>query len=168
LNWLDLLIALFVTLPTFTGFRKGFVRKILGIGGIIAGFILAVKFYSNLSDIIITFFRGSKAFINVISFLLIIMIVYFIAVWISGFISDLNFGVILMDKLLGTITGFFQGVLFSSIILYNLAIVNIPSEQTRKSSYLYPYLINIAPAIFDRIIEAFPGLHDIYKQYRDI
>lgn len=154
-----------VTLPTYLGFRKGFLRKLLGIAGIIIGFILAIKFYSSISPLLGTFIKGNPVFVNVLSFLLIIGILYGAAVWLARFIANMNSGTGLIDKILGTITGFIQGLIISSVLLFNLALADMPSQQTRDSSMLYKTVYKIAPALFDKIIEYFPGLQELYKEY---
>lgn len=167
MNWLDILIVLLITLPTFFGFRKGFLRKLLGIAGIILGFILAVKFYDSVSVFTSKIVKDNPVFVNVISFLLIIGIVYGASVWLARYIANLNSGTSIIDKILGTIVGFLQGVLVASVLMYNLSFADIPSKSTRDSSLLYGTIIKAAPAIFDKIIEYFPGLQDIYKEYKN-
>ncbi len=165
MNWLDILIAILVTLPTYFGFRKGFLRKLLGIAGIIVGFILAIKFYTTIASVLSSFIKENPTFVNVISFLIIIGIFYGIAVWLARFIANMNSGTSLVDKILGTITGFIQGLIISSVLLYNLSLADLPSQTTRESSMLYSTVYRIAPAIFDRVIDYFPGLQELYHEY---
>lgn len=166
LNWLDILIVILVTLPTFFGFRKGFLRKLLGIAGIVLGFILAVKFYDSVSVLVSKVVKENPVFVNVLSFLIIIGVIYGASVWLARFIANLNSGTSLVDKILGTVTGFLQGVIISSVLLYNLSLADIPSKNTRDNSLLYPVIAKAAPAMFDKIIEYFPGLQDIYNKYK--
>lgn len=154
-----------VTLPTYFGFRKGFLRKLLGIAGIILGFILAIKFYVPVSSVLSTVIKGNPVFVNVLSFLIIIGILYGAAVWLARFIANMNSGTGMIDKILGTVTGFIQGLIISSVLLYNLALADMPSVQTRENSLLYKPVYKIAPVIFDKIIEYFPGLQELYKEY---
>lgn len=167
MNWLDILIALIVTLPAFFGFRKGFLRKLLGILGIILGFILAVKFYDTVASLLSTFVKGNPVFVDVLAFLFIISILYGTAVWLARFISSMNSGTTLIDKILGTAVGFIQGLIIASILLFNLSLADLPSQQTRNSSLLYPTIVKIAPALFDKVIDLFPGLKSMYDQYKD-
>lgn len=165
MNWLDILIAIVVTLPTYFGFRKGFLRKLLGIAGIILGFILAIKFYSSVSSLLSVVIKENPVFVNVLSFLLIIGILYGAAVWLARFIANMNSGTSLIDKILGTVTGFLQGLIITSVLLYNLALADLPSKSARESSLLYPTVYKIAPALFDKIIDYFPGLQELYREY---
>lgn len=157
---------LLVTLPTFFGFRKGFLRKLLGIAGIIFGFILAVKFYDSLTPLLSKVIKENPAFVNVLSFLLIIGIIYGASIWLARFIANMNSGTSIIDKILGTAVGFVQGLLVASVLLYNLSFANLPSAETRSSSLLYGTVTKIAPAMFDKILEYFPGLQDMYRDYK--
>ncbi len=165
LNWLDILIVLIVLLPTFFGFRKGFLRKLLGIAGIIAGFILAVKFYDSVASVLSSFIKGNPVFVDVLSFLLIIGILYGTSVWLARFMANMNSGTSLIDKILGTVFGFMQGLLLASVLLFNLALAEMPSKETRESSMFYSQVYKIAPAVFDKVLSVFPGLKDIYNEY---
>jgi uncharacterized membrane protein required for colicin V production len=131
MNWLDILIVLLVTLPAFFGYRKGFLRKLLGIAGIVLGFILAVKFYDSLTPVFSAVIKENRTFVNVISFLFIIGVVYGASIWLARFMSGINSGTSIIDKVLGTAVGFLQGVIVSSVLLYNLSIADIPAKQTR-------------------------------------
>jgi membrane protein required for colicin V production len=167
LNWLDIAIAVIVTLPAYFGYRKGFLRKLLGIAGVIAGFILAVKFYTPVSGILANVIPESLTAVKVISFLLIIGILYGASIWLARFIANVNSGTSLIDKTLGFIFGFAQGLIVSSVLLYNLNLAGFPSQKTRETSLLYSNVIKIAPVIFDKVIEFFPGLHDLYNNYKN-
>lgn len=166
MNWLDIVIVLLVTLPTFFGFRKGFLRKLLGIAGIILGFILAVKFYDTLTPLLSKVIKENPSFVNVLSFLIIIGVIYGASIWLARFIANMNSGTSIIDKILGTAVGFLQGLLVASVLLYNLSFANLPSAETRNNSLLYGTVTKIAPAVFDKILEYFPGLQDLYKEYK--
>lgn len=167
MNWLDIVIVLIIAVPTWFGFRRGFVRKLLGIIGIIAGFILAVKFYENVANILSAFIKQSPLLVDVISFLLIVAIVYGISLWLARFMSDIGGGMNFLNRLLGLIFGFLQGLIVASVLLYNLALINLPSQDSRNTSALYQPVYKVAPAIFDKVIELFPGLQDTYRKYKE-
>ena len=166
MNWLDLIIVLIITIPTFFGFRKGFLRKFLGIAGIILGFILAVRFYGPVSSFLNKIFSGDILVMQVISFLLIIGIVYGLSVWVSKFIAGMNSGTSLIDKIAGTLFGFLQGLILASVLLVNLSYVNLPGSEVRSNSLLYGRVYKVAPAIFDKIISYSPSLAQIYQEYK--
>jgi len=166
MNWLDIVIALLIAIPAIIGYRRGFLRKVLGIAGIALGFILAVRFYDKAAGFLSAFIKESQLFLNVIGFLLIVAVLYGVSLWLARFFSSVNSGTSIVNKILGTAFGFLQGLIAVSVLLYNLTFINFPSAETRSSSTMYPYVYKVAPALFDKIIELFPGLQDAYKQYK--
>jgi membrane protein required for colicin V production len=168
MNWLDIVIVLIVTLSAFFGYRKGFVRKIFGIIGILAGFFIAVRFYGNVFDLLSKFIKSDPLFVKALSFLLILTIVYLIFLWIATFMASMSSGTKIADKIAGAITGFIQGLIIASVLLVNLSYMNFPEQQVRDSSLLYPTIYKIAPAIFDRIIEITPGIKSTYEEYKQL
>lgn len=166
MNWVDFTIVLLVTIPTFFGFRKGFLRKFLGIAGIIVGFILAVRFYEPLSSFLNRIFSGNLIVMNIISFLLIIACVYGFTVWLSKFISGMNSGTTMIDKTAGALFGFIQGIIISSVLLFNLSLIDFPEKKERDSSVFYKRIYGVAPAIFDKVISFSPELEAIYNKYK--
>lgn len=165
MNWLDILIVLLIALPAFFGFRKGFLRKLLGIAGIIAGFILAVNFYLQLTGILDKIIKENTVFVKVLSFLIIIGAVYGASVWLARYIANINSGTGIIDKILGTVAGFLQGLLVTSVLFYNLSVADIPSVNTRQSSLFYLSVVKVAPAVFDKVLVFFPGLKELYREY---
>ncbi len=166
MNWLDIVIIALVTLPTFFGYRKGFLRKLFGIVGILFGFFLAVRFYSNVFDLLSKIIKSDPLLAKALSFLLIIAVVYALSVWVATFMSNINSGTKGIDKIAGAITGFIQGLIIASILLVNLSYRNMPDQQVRNSSFLYPSIYKIAPAIFDKIIDITPGIKTTYEEYK--
>ena len=168
MNWLDVLIALIIFIPAFFGFINGFLRKLFGLAGIVAGFILAVKFFNPAGTFVIDKFHTSSTITLVIVFTVILCVVYFLFIYIAKYMANLHPAVNIVNKLLGVALGFLQGILISSILLFNLSYLNYPSLETRNTSILYGRLINIAPAFFDKVISFFPGSKSIYEEYKKL
>ncbi len=168
MSWIDIVIILIIALSSFFGFRKGFLRKLLGIAGILFGFILALNFYEQVAGFLGKFINGNPSAVKILSFLLIIAVVFSVAIWLAGFIAGINSGTSLIDKILGTIFGFVQGVIIASILAVNLTSMGIIDQKTKESSFLYSRVSYIAPAIFDKLLKAAPGLQNTYEQYKQI
>lgn len=168
MNWLDIVIAGIIAIPTVFGFRKGFLRKLLGIIGIILGFILAVKFYIPVSQFINSIIKSNSGWIIVLSFLIIIGIVFSLSVWVARFIAGLNSGAAKIDKILGAVFGFIEGLIISSILVVNLTYINYPNIHIRETSNLYPVVYNIAPSLFDKVLNLSPDLKNLYEEYKKL
>jgi membrane protein required for colicin V production len=167
LNWLDLLIVLLITVSAFFGYRKGFLRKVLGIAGIILGFILAVRFYKPIASVLSGMAGSSSSMISVIAFLLIIGFVFGLAVWVARFIAGMNSGTSITDKVLGAITGFLQGLILASVLLVNMSFANEPEQKVREGSLLYSRVYSVAPELFDKILALSPELKSMYIDYKN-
>jgi uncharacterized membrane protein required for colicin V production len=166
LNWLDLVILVFVALLTFLGFRKGFLRKVLGIAGLIFGFILAIRFYDLVSNLFLKLTDANESLMRIIAFLFIIAAVYSLAIWIARFMTNINPSLSKIDKMAGAILGFVEGLLITSILLVNLSFINYPDVKIRETSALYTRVYSIAPFLFDKIISYSPSLKDMYLEYK--
>lgn len=167
MNWLDILILVIIALSAFFGYRKGFLRKVLGIAGLILGFILAVKFYSPVSSLFEKLISMSHSIVTVFAFLIIIGIVFGFAVWIAQYIASINSGTTAVDKILGAITGFLQGLIIASILMVNFTYLNYPPADIRQNSVLYSSVYSVAPAVMDKIIEFSPDLKSLYLEYKN-
>jgi membrane protein required for colicin V production len=168
LNWLDIVISVIIAVSTVLGFRKGFLRKVLGISGILLGFILAVRFYKPVSEFAGGILKSGSTWIPVICFLIIIGIVFALAVWVARFMAGLNSGTAKIDKILGMIFGFLQGLIIASLLAVNLSLINYPDQETRNSSRLYPVVYNFAPFIFEKVLNLSPNLKILYEEYKNI
>lgn len=168
MNWLDILITVLVTIPAFFGYRKGFLRKFFGLLGLLVGFFLAVRFYGNLFDVLSKLVKSDPMLVKVLSFLIIIGAIYGAGVWLATFMSGVNSGTKMLDKISGSVMGFIQGVVVTSVLLVNLSSLDMPEQHTRDTSLLYASVYKVAPAIFDRIIEITPGIKTTYEEYKQL
>lgn len=170
MNWLDVLLALIIFISALFGYIIGFLRKFFGLLGIAAGFIAAVKFFNPVGDFLIARFHTSDsmpaAAILVLCFIIIFCLVYFLFIFAAKYITKLHPAMNILNRFLGIIIGFLQGVLITSILLFNLNYFHYPPQDVRNNSMLYGKLINIAPAFFDTIISYFPGSKSIYEEYK--
>lgn len=165
--WIDIAIILIVGLSVFLGYRKGFLRKILGFTGLIVGFIVAVQFYQPIGEFISRIFSSASVIIYLITFLSIIGIVFGLAVWLARYLSNINAGTTLIDKIAGIVIGFLQGLLITSILLVNLSYMDFPSEIDKKNSIFYKSVYNVAPALFNKILSYSPNLKALYEEYKN-
>ncbi|NLA06112.1 MAG: CvpA family protein, partial [Firmicutes bacterium] len=68
MDWLSLVILVFVGLMGVAGLRKGFVRQILGLVGLIASVILALQYYDVASDYILRYFAVPEGIAVILGF----------------------------------------------------------------------------------------------------
>ena len=167
MNWLDLIIVIIIAGSSLYGYKKGFLRKVLGIAGLIAGIVLALKFNDSVSSLFAKLFETGPAFSKLSAFLFILLVVYGLAVWVARFMANFNKGTSVFDKVTGTILGFGEGILLSSILLFNLTYAGYLEQKVISTSFLYPLVLPVAPKVIDIVLEQAPELKNIYHQYKD-
>lgn len=121
MNWLDIVILLVLGILTILGLKRGLIKSLVPLLGIILGILLAgmlhVSFAERLS------FIDSDSMARIIAFILILIVV-FIVVYILGMILR---GVIKMtflgwlDRLGGAFFGLAMGWIICSVVVVLLA-----------------------------------------------
>ncbi len=168
MNWIDIVIVLFIGVPAFFGFRTGFIRRIFGIAGLVLGFVLAVRFYDMLAGLLSKVIHISATGMNVLCFLIIVLLLYGLSIWLARFMSDMTKGTHIIDRTFGLVLGALQGILLASILLFNLSLVNYPEQSTRNSSLFYSRIYPIAPKVFQKVLGFSPDLEELYDKYKNV
>lgn len=160
----DIVLALVFVLFLISGYKSGFVKKIIGIACLVLALILGTKFSADLSQLIFEPIGISGRLGFALSFVSIVLGVTFAqSVIYRLLIKEMVEG--MWNKVLGVVVGIFEGGLAISITLIVLGIyLNLPSDETKASSMLYKPLKNFAPMVFDQINTFLPESQDFYEQ----
>jgi len=164
LNKLDIVIIIFVIIFSLLGFRKGFLRSIISLIGIVAGILLAVKFHSYLTNLLVSIYSDKKI-MDVVSFILIFIVVYNISIYIARKISGANRATKFADKFFGLFLGAFKGFLLISIILLITVYFNFVSEKTQKESGLYPYVFDFSYKTYIFVTHYIPPVRKTFEDF---
>lgn len=164
MTFFDIVLALVFLLFLISGYKSGFVKKIIGIACLVLALILGTKFSSDLSQMVFESIGISGRFGFALSFIIIVLGVTFAQSLIYRLlIKEMVEG--MWNKVLGVVVGIFEGGLGISISLIILSIyLNLPSDETKASSTLYKPLKNFAPMVFDQINTFLPESQDFYEQ----
>jgi len=119
MNWVDFVLIIIVLLTVWTGWRNGFIIEILGLVNWIGSLILAFVFYPYTASLLIKVFPSLElwklplAFIitAIIARILIGFITRKIALATSAYTNQS-----LLNKSLGVIPGFINGIIFAAIV----------------------------------------------------
>jgi len=164
MTFIDIVLGLILALFLISGWRSGFVKKVIGIACLILALVLGIKWSDGLSQQIFEPIGISGKAGFGLSFVLIIVA----AIFGQSLVYKLLVKEMVKGKwnnILGIVVGFFEGVLFISISLIVMSIyLNIPSEETKGASVLYKPLKNAAPMVFDEINTLLPESEDFYQQ----
>jgi len=157
-NYVDLIIVIFVLLFSYKGAKKGFVQGVASLISLIVGVYCAINFSFVLEEKFFKNMTGYIEFIPLISFISVFLIV-FIFFKLSGFIvkklvNSLYLG--FFDKVLGMIFGASKIALILSVLLFEEQHLSetfgsiIPNQQKIESvlySPVYNIVLIIAPTV---------------------
>jgi membrane protein required for colicin V production len=152
MNTLDILIIVIILLLAYLGFRRGFLVSIFSLISIIVGLVLATKFHAGFALVLHKFIKDDKT-LNLVSFIIIYLLVYFSGIFIASKLSKLSNFTKSFDKILGLILGVIKGLLVASLIVIFLKSFGIMGES---NSSLYPYVSRFAPDTFNLISRYMP------------
>lgn len=146
LNWLDTLLLVILLITFIIGLVKGFIRQVIGILAVVAGIILASRYYGWLSWQLFSRIE-SDFWRNGLSFLVIFFGVVLVG-WLIGFLlSKLMKGTLsLANHLLGGALGLLKGVLIGAVIIFAMLSFDF-QRQAIIGSRLAPAMVKISRAM---------------------
>ncbi|MCP2620216.1 CvpA family protein [Candidatus Aminicenantes bacterium AC-334-K16] len=145
-NWLDIILLIIIGVMIILGLIKGFLRQILGLVGIVAGFILALSFYPEVAGFLLRFIQPS-VLTELLGFLIIFLGIVFVGYFLAHLLGKALKGPIkFFDRVLGGFFGFLKGVLIGGILL--LALVLFPvNPSVIKASRVAPLCLGVTRGV---------------------
>lgn len=174
MNYLDIIFIIILAFFIFQGWRKGFVKTIGGILGIVVGIYFAGLFYPAVSQ----WLQGLSNYVdqmlgNILGFVLIFIVanrVFAIVIWMLDKIVKIPV-INSINKILGLIFGLLEGFLIVAIIFTLLTNFQIIDEKTDivSKSKVAPYvesILNIIKPLLPENLEKIPkSFFDKSKDY---
>lgn len=139
---IDILFAIAFGYGFLTGYSKGILETVFKIFGYLIGVVAAIKFALPIQRILEDAFDTDNPAMYIVglvlSFLVTMMIVRFIANVIENLLEKANINII--NQIFGgmLVSGFM--VLIYSLLLYFAKASNLIDRETENSSYTYDYL----------------------------
>lgn len=155
MNYLDIILLVIILIPTIGGYRNGFLKSLLSLVSIVLGIYLATRFHTGFRLVLSKFITDPRA-ADIVSFLLIVGITYFVGVFVANRLSKLNKLTQVLDKGLGLGLGFLKGAVISSLLLIILTSISLFPQSVLKNSVLQSYLLPIAPKMYDYVSTVVP------------
>lgn len=169
MNALDAVVLLVLALFAFRGFKNGFVKEALGLIGIIAACFIAFHYMSPLSEFLSHHISIKSKYIPyfsaIVLFLGTLIVVELAIIFLTKLLQAVALG--LPNRILGLVLSVLKAGVIISVILLVLAGFDEPSPKYQKESFMYPYVITLAPAAYDIIAWTFPGVKDFEKTIQD-
>lgn len=153
MNYLDLIIIIFIFLFAFQGFKKGLVYEVASLAGLILGIYASFHFSCYLDNYLIEYFdmtekySGITAFILI--FILVVILVHFIGKIIEHIVDMVALG--LLNKISGSVFGFLKALVLLSLamLIFRHFDFGLIPEDTKEESYLYRPVERIAPMLWE-------------------
>lgn len=156
---LDLIIATPILYFGYKGAVNGLVKEVLNIVAIILAVFLTFNYLDAFTGIIAPLFEEGASYVPFVSgailFIGTIGIVALIAYATKELLKAVKLS--LVNRILGATFGALKSGLVVSAVLLLLAGFNVPGEQARDESYLYPYVIYLAPLTYNGVALVYPG-----------
>ncbi len=145
-NYFDWFLILMTAFSMVMAFRKGLVRAIFGLLGLIAGFQFATWYYRDVGEwVMASRLKVSLPTARIIAFVLIVIVLSVLLDLAGRLIQKLlrTVGLGWFDRLLGLAFGFARGCLVALAILMLTAAL-APQSGALTKSELTPYLFAVA------------------------
>jgi membrane protein required for colicin V production len=136
---LDIIILAIIVILTIIGWWKGMVKQFFGLAGIIAGYILAVKFYQPCAKFLTGFHPGTARIISFIAIFLACILVAHLMGWAVGrFTNGPKLG--LLNRIGGSLLGFVKGCIAACILVMVLTALLSPDNSLFRQSSTVRYI----------------------------
>jgi len=157
MNWLDIVLIVAIGIATFIGLRKGIIKTVLTLAGLILGIFLAGRYYVPFSEQLTLI--SSPGWAKVAAFVIIFIGVMVIAAVLARLLERVA-SVIMMgwaNRLVGAILGFVVGAMLCGALLAiwvkYLGVSGDIAESNIAPILLdrFPKVLALLPAEFDAV-----------------
>lgn len=166
MNYIDLILAIFLVWAAYKGFKNGLIIEVASLAALILGIFGAIKFSGLTADFLVEQFDLTTKYLSLIAFavtfVIIIVLVHLLARILDKLVKAIALGFI--NRLAGIVFGIAKVAFILSIILVILNTIDrkahfLPEEKIEGSA-LYGPISGLAPAIFhdlnfEKILENF-------------
>ncbi|HSW58046.1 MAG TPA: CvpA family protein [Dehalococcoidales bacterium] len=162
MNWLDIVILVFLAIAVIGGIKNGFIKSLFSLAGLIVGVVLAGRFYTTLAGYL-TFIPDEKI-ASIVAFLIIFALVSLIAALLGMIFTRIASAIMLgwLNRLLGGVLGLVLGAISIAVVLVILmkftGIGDFVSE-----SFLASFLIDKLPLVLALLPKEFDVIEDFFK-----
>lgn len=166
MNGLDILLLAILAVFLFLGFRKGLLKEIVGMIGLVVAFLAAMRLTKAAAGL----FPGLSIPGREALAFLVLLVGVFLVFQLLGFLlrklikaSPLA----ILDRLGGVALGLLKGGLLLSICLLVLTLAPLPKPwaERMEGSYAARGMRQVAPLVYQATKAIGPGLVALYEQF---
>lgn len=156
---LDIVLAVFLLVGLFQGFKKGFFVELASLVGLVLGVIGAIYFSHFVSGFLIKYIAWEEQTVNLVAFAItfigIVILVSMLAKVLTQMADIAALG--LINKLFGAVFGLLASAFFLSVLLLFFNSFeqdfSILEEEKKEASILYKPVSSLAPMVLPRLIK---------------
>ena len=119
MNYIDIVILLFLLYGAFRGFSKGLIIEVATLAGLILGVFIAIRYSPFTEGILKDFLNITSRYLSYIAlavtFLLVVIVVYLLGKMLTRLVDIISLG--LVNKLLGTLLGIAKYFIMVCVLL---------------------------------------------------
>ncbi len=162
MNWLDIIVLVIVAIATFTGLRIGVIKAALSLLGLLAGIILAGRYYASLAERLTFIPQDNIA--NGVAFAIILIGVMVIASVLASLLRWAVSAVMLgwVNHLGGAVFGLILGAILCGALL-TLWINFLGAPEIIRQSSLAVILLDRFPAVIALLPEEFDAIRSFFQ-----
>jgi len=167
---IDLIILIILAFFVYKGLKKGFIRSLGNLFGLIVGAYIASHYYLNLFEWGAHWVKDHQSLGKVLAFIILFIVAtkltHLLFYLIEKIFNLLAFipGSKYINNLLGGVLALLEGSLFLGLIVYVLsryAIIDTAMAGTLTGSFFVPYLLKVVNLILPFLPEALKALQSI-------
>lgn len=186
MNILDIAIALVLIMSAIIGFKRGAIKEVVSLVGIIIVFILAFSLKGVLGNVLCKWlpffnFAGNLEGVTVLNILLYQLIafliiysllfsVYMIVVKISGIVQKIVHMTVILwlpSKLIGAVVAFITGYVMVFVVLLAL-LIPLKDTDIFKNSKFANYIVYDTPILASSSENISTSINEIYELGEDL
>ncbi|MGD8717785.1 MAG: CvpA family protein [Candidatus Zixiibacteriota bacterium] len=161
LNWVDVVLAIIVAANCVMGLRRGILREVFNLGGIILGLFAGLRSYEALGWSVEGWLDAKPGMGNLIAFAVVFCVIAAGVSWLGHVLHKgaKRLFVGWFDRLAGGAFGAARGIIFASVVALILALFPFfpKLERDLGSSFLGPHVVKVAPALYGAVMKKIRG-----------
>ena len=164
---IDIVLALFLVVGAFSGYRKGFLTELFSLLGIFLGVLAGFKLMGQAMVMLSEHYSIDTKFAPYVAFgvvfLIVVIVVSLIGKLLKSSLEKTIFGSV--DQLMGSLLGVARTAFMLSVLLWIVDSLSIEfPEAWTTDSWLFPFTANIAPIATSWVSEIFPYFSNLFSQ----
>lgn len=142
---LDILLIVIFVAGAIVGFKKGFIKQLAGLAGLIIGLLAAKSLYAVVAEKYMSGLTGSMTLAHIIAFILIWIVVPFLFTLVAGLLTKALEAIKLgwINRWLGAALGALKWIVAASLVIGVLEYIDsdnqlLDKELKSQSALYYP------------------------------